>query len=118
MRDGMADRLRHVHETIEAFTEPGDAIYCHHACPIFYFLSDRPHSTRYSEPCYYGGNEEIQKRMVEDLEKHKPKVAVFKDVLIAGWGTLDHQRVLFPYFKRHYELVTRVGSFRVCRRID
>ena len=93
------------------------------ADPLFYFLSDRPPATKYYE--FYRGHatqDEIQKSVVEDLEKNKVHYILKRQTLdqVCSEPNLssktDGSKRLDQYIQAYYEPVKEFGQEQILKR--
>jgi hypothetical protein len=83
-----AKELKRVVKYIESTTEPGDPLFAGPFSPAINFLARRPPAVRFLEPFYYFRNEEMQKRVVEDLERNRPPLILLDPVTRVGQQSL------------------------------
>lgn len=98
-----AAELERIVRYVTSATEPGDALFSSPFSPVINFLSKRPPAVRFLEPFYYFGSDELQRLMVDDLERTRPPVILLAPSIAVGKQTLERDApLLYAYIKQNY----------------
>ncbi|MCH7622941.1 MAG: glycosyltransferase family 39 protein [Nitrospinae bacterium] len=108
--------LREVVDRIEIYTDKGDPILALPLNPIFYFLTDRVNPTRYDWILPGMLTTEEEKKMVEGLKIHRPKMVIFVDIPIDGKEErrlANYAPLLYGFLIENYQFDEIIGLFQI-----
>jgi hypothetical protein len=101
---------------VQKLTEKGEPILAGPACPIVYFLADRPNPTPCSDSYLYFRNESAETEMIEAVERREVRLFVDWPRPIGGLSIEDAAPRLYAYIKRNFVVREQVGRFVVMMR--
>ncbi|MDE0185818.1 MAG: hypothetical protein OXP71_10260 [Candidatus Poribacteria bacterium] len=115
-----AQEIEKVVSYIQENTAPTDPIFDLSNQAAYYFLADRPNPTRYPL-VVYASPEPLQKEVIADLERAKPKYVIFTTG--SGWGngpdgiqTVDRVPLVTAYIRSNYETDVKIESVSIWKR--
>jgi hypothetical protein len=74
-------------------------------------LAHRPPAVRFLEPFYYFRNEEMQGRVVEDLDRTRPSLIILDPTTRVGQQSLRQDAPLvFTFIAQHYDPAGKSGK--------
>ncbi len=115
-----ADSLEQIVEYIQTHTEPDEYIFDFTNHGAYYFLANRPNPTRYYLAAY-AATEKMEKEVVVDLERKRPKYVLAYPNENApsgfGGGNTDDQVIIGKYLRSHYQKETDIAGVAFLRRI-
>lgn len=101
-----ANSIERIVGYIQTHTEPDEYIFDFTNQGIYYFLADRPNATSFYQIAY-AATEEMQKEVVADLEKKKPKYVLARpdEQAPSGFagGNTDEQVIIGEYINANYQ---------------
>ncbi len=114
-----ADEINRVVEEVRRLCPPGGTVFTSPYQPVVAFLADRPPAALFLEPFYYFGNEEMQFKMIESIEKTAPSLAVLGGGVreVGGLSLGRDAPVLYGHILAHYTPFADVGSYMIWKRI-
>jgi hypothetical protein len=116
-----ADMLERVVEYIHTHTEPDEYIFDFTNHAAYYFLTNRPNPTRYYLAAY-AATEEMQREVVADLQRRRPKYVLAHpdENAPSGFagGNTDDQVIIGEYLRSHYRKEAGVADIAFLRRIQ
>lgn len=115
-----AKEIEKVVAYIQENTAPTEPIFDLSNQAAYYFLADRPNPTRYPL-VVYASPEPLQKEVIADLERAKPKYVIFTTG--SGWGngpdgiqTVDRVPLVTAYIRSNYETDVKIESVSIWKR--
>ena len=115
-----AQEIERVVAYIQENTAPTEPIFDLSNHAAYYFLADRPNPTRYPL-VVYASPEPLQKEVIADLERAKPKYVIFTTG--SGWGnapdgiqTVDRVPLVTEYIRSNYETDVKIESVSIWKR--
>jgi len=115
-----AREIERVVAYIQENTAPTEPIFDLSNQAAYYFLADRPNPTRYPL-VVYASPEPLQKEVIADLERAKPKYVIFTTG--SGWGngpdgiqTVDRVPLVTAYIRSNYETDVKIESVSIWKR--
>ena len=108
--------LQEVVDRIEIYTDKGDPILALPLNPVFYFLTDRVNPTRYDWILPGMLTTEEEKKMVEGLKSHRPKMVIFVDIPIDGKEErrlANYAPLLYGFLIENYQFDEIIGLFQI-----
>jgi MFS family permease len=109
-----AKQLEAVLDFVRTRTEPGEPVFVAPYAPIVYFLSERPNPTPYDLLLPGHATAEVQKDIIDRLERSDLRVVVVDDVRWDGDPErrfLNYARVFTDYLNRNFVLERRIGKW-------
>ena len=94
----------------------GDPILALPLNPVFYFLTDRVNPTRYDWILPGMLTTEEEKKMVEGLKIHRPKMVIFVDIPIDGKEErrlANYAPLLYGFLIENYQFDEIIGLFQI-----
>jgi len=99
-------------------TADGESIATSPRCPLVAFLCDRPLAQPFAEPSYYYRNARYQQRVIEALDRTRPRIWVHDPRAAATFVFPEAAPLLFEYFTRHYRAARAIGPYSLFMRAD
>lgn len=108
--------LEEVVDRIEIYTDKGDPILALPLNPVFYFLTDRINPTLYDWILPGMLTAEEEKKMVEGLMIHRPKMVIYVDIPIDGKEErrlANYAPLLYAFLVENYQFDEIIGLFQI-----